>query len=517
MSNSFNPCKPVSSQAFALGSIKGSGSSTRIFNFCVQQNPNNFQSCLDQFSIFPPLNRQRIIIPNTDGFFIYQFFNLYSSNQTHTNDEILQNVPITNIDAKITYTTSINVINPITKLTQVLVNYQFFDDGTTRDGLSIYLDDGTANQQKINFYNNLTTPGFTITQFGGIPLSRGTFFSGDVSGAQLQRLQNLVFTASDAPTILTNTICSFCFFNCTNFNSPLNNWDVSNAIDMTLMFGNVSTFNQDISSWNVSNVTDMSDMFFNASAFNQDISSWDVSNAIDMTLMFFNASAFNQDISSWNVSNVTDMTQMFFGATAFNQNISSWNVSNVTNMTLMFLNAVAFNQDISTWNVSNVTNMSSMFANATAFNQDISSWNVSNVTNMSSMFANATAFNQDISVWNVSNVTNMSSMFANATAFNQDITSWDVSNVTTMRLMFSSSVAFNNGGSSLSWGSKVFNVTDFLSMFDRSTSFTNQNVPLNWVLNLSLSVPQPGFNTGSVLTLANTSCSQNSITVFLGF
>jgi hypothetical protein len=83
--------------------------------------------------------------------------------------------------------------------------------------------------------------------------------------------------------------------------------------------------------------------------------------------------------------------------------------------------------------------------------------------------------------------------------------------------MFSSSVAFNNGGSSLSWGSKVFNVTDFLSMFDRSTSFTNQNVPLNWVLNLSLSVPQPGFNTGSVLTLANTSCSQNSITVFLGF
>jgi hypothetical protein len=54
------------------------------------------------------------------------------------------------------------------------------------------------------------------------------------------------------------------------------------------------------------------------------------------------------------------------------------------------------------------------------------------------------------------------------------------------------------------------------SGFGPINPFTNQNVPLNWVLNLTLSVPQPGFNLNSSLTLANTECTQNSLSVFLG-
>ena len=44
------------------------------------------------------------------------------------------------------------------------------------------------------------------------------------------------------------------------------------------MFYNASNFNQDISNWNVSKVEIMEEMFKKATHFNQDISNWDISN-----------------------------------------------------------------------------------------------------------------------------------------------------------------------------------------------------------------------------------------------
>ena len=48
-------------------------------------------------------------------------------------------------------------------------------------------------------------------------------------------------------------------------------------------------------------------MFYQASDFNQPLNEWDVSNVTTMLGMFYGASTFNQDLSGWNVSNVTDM------------------------------------------------------------------------------------------------------------------------------------------------------------------------------------------------------------------
>ena len=47
-------------------------------------------------------------------------------------------------------------------------------------------------------------------------------------------------------------------------------------------------------------------MFAGASVFNQPLNNWNVSNVIDMSYMFDFASAFNQPLDKWNVSKVTD-------------------------------------------------------------------------------------------------------------------------------------------------------------------------------------------------------------------
>tara|TARA_E500000178_G_scaffold272087_1_gene270188 strand:- start:322 stop:648 length:327 start_codon:yes stop_codon:yes gene_type:complete len=67
------------------------------------------------------------------------------------------------------------------------------------------------------------------------------------------------------------------FSNATNFNQPLNKWNVSNGIDFICMFSDATNFNQDVASWNLTNDQRLSCMFNNAISFNQDLSSWNVS------------------------------------------------------------------------------------------------------------------------------------------------------------------------------------------------------------------------------------------------
>jgi surface protein len=51
------------------------------------------------------------------------------------------------------------------------------------------------------------------------------------------------------------------FANCTNFNQPLNGWNVSNVEIMTRMFSDCRSFNQPLENWNVSIVRSMDSMF----------------------------------------------------------------------------------------------------------------------------------------------------------------------------------------------------------------------------------------------------------------
>jgi len=202
---------------------------------------------------------------------------------------------------------------------------------------------------------------------------------------------NMDITANDIPNLSNVTTTLQAFRNCTSLvgNSFMNNWDVSNVMNMSSMFNGASSFNQDIGSWNVSSVASMQSMFQNATSFNQDIGSWNVSIVASMNGMFSGASSFNQDISSWNTSNVTNMSNMFANASSFNQDISSWNTSNVITTSLMFQNADSFNQDISSWDVSNVSNMQQMFFLNSLFDKNLGSWDISNASNMTFIFASS--------------------------------------------------------------------------------------------------------------------------------
>ena len=70
--------------------------------------------------------------------------------------------------------------------------------------------------------------------------------------------------------------------------------------------------------WDVTKITDMSKLF-QSSQFNDDISEWDVSNVINMNLMFNDATSFNQPIFVWKTENVKDMNNMFTGAQAMEE------------------------------------------------------------------------------------------------------------------------------------------------------------------------------------------------------
>jgi surface protein len=185
-------------------------------------------------------------------------------------------------------------------------------------------------------------------------------------------------------------------------------------------FRGTALFKNDIINfWIMTSVTDIRAIFRNNTQFNQPLNNWDVSN---VTLMagnnlgaFAGCTSFNKPLNNWDVAKVTTMQQMFFNATSFNQNINNWDVSNATNMASMFQGANSFNQPLDNWDVSNVNTMSSMFMGASNFNQDLSMWDVSGVTNFQTIFFNANSFNQYLGDWQLnSGLTTMIQIFRNS-------------------------------------------------------------------------------------------------------
>ena len=278
------------------------------------------------------------------------------------------------------------------------------------------------------------------------------------------------------------------FFRLTNFNQPLNSWNVSSVTnfgtDNQGMFSSCP-FNQNINSWNVSSATSFQDMFRSNTAFNQPLNSWNTSSATTMVRMFNGASAFNQNINSWNTANVTTFQAMFQGATAFNTSIDGWNVTNCINFANM-LQSSGYNQALNSWSLrtsgtANI-NMGSMFRQC-PFNQPLNNWNTSKVQfmggNSAGMFSLGSAFNQDISMWDVSGCTSFREMFESNTVFNQNIGSWNVSAATDIQGMFRSATAFNQNIGS--WN--VSAVTVFLNFMLNKTNLNYSAANLDAIYN----------------------------------
>ncbi len=141
--------------------------------------------------------------------------------------------------------------------------------------------------------------------------------------------ENMTVTATDKPTIETTTL-AWCFRGCSNFNTNIDDWDVSAVINIASMFQSCTLFNQPLNSWNTSNVAVFGSAFQSCPAFNQPLNNWDTSHGVNFSNMFFGATIFNQSIGTWAMSSATNISGMFGAATAFNQDISGWDVRNVT-------------------------------------------------------------------------------------------------------------------------------------------------------------------------------------------
>ena len=150
-----------------------------------------------------------------------------------------------------------------------------------------------------------------------------------------------------------------------NFNGDISKWNVSNVINMKLMFNGFENFNCDLSGWDVSNVEDMNSMFSFCKNFKGNgLEKWDVSNVKDMKIMFYNCENFDCDLSNWDVSKVENMYTMFEGCSKFKgKGLENWNVSKVENISYMFFDCINFDCNLSNWNVNDVKNMERMFYN----------------------------------------------------------------------------------------------------------------------------------------------------------
>ena len=175
--------------------------------------------------------------------FVYSF-NLTSGTFDYTK------IPIYQPDGTLTYTYTQTVVGTLYTIT---VNPTFTDNGTTNSGLSF-------GNTGVNGWYNSNTSNFTISNFGKLPLSRG--------GYQFYYLNNLSFTATDSPTILSNTNAAVMFQFCSNFNQNIGSWNTTNITNMGSMFHSCYSFNQNIGSWNTTNVTDMGSMFYYCTNFN---------------------------------------------------------------------------------------------------------------------------------------------------------------------------------------------------------------------------------------------------------
>lgn len=255
------------------------------------------------------------------------------------------------------------------------------------------------------------------------------------------------------------------FRDCSSFNQPVSEWDVSNQSGLDGLFAGCPLFNQDISAWNPASAVSMDSMFNGATVFNNGSAPgvadkpipWFTPALKNTRAMFFNAKSFNQAMPNftWIANSTTQTSSMFLGAELFNQDISTWDLSNVRYASGMFTNAFAFNNgsapgvadnplDI---NFQQVSNYDAMFSGCESFNQDLP-WNMTSATSLSQMFETNSsgvqcAFNRPLDHWDVSNVTDFSGMFRSNVNFNQPLNTWNVRAAMDMDEMFRLCSAFS--------------------------------------------------------------------------
>lgn len=176
-----------------------------------------------------------------------------------------------------------------------------FDDASNYKLFAPYTQTGTYNATITGKFDKGTLSAFqpqygrmyikSIEEWGGLKID--SYYKSIVFFPIAVELNNLIldryastptnFEAipSEAPVITVPRLDNI-FMNCSNFNSPMNNWDVSGVTHLGGIFRDATIFNQPLDSWDTSNVINMNTVFHTNgmagnAAFDQDISNWDFS------------------------------------------------------------------------------------------------------------------------------------------------------------------------------------------------------------------------------------------------
>ena len=353
-----------------------------------------------------------------------------------------------------------NIINITINTTQINSNTIqcdiFYEVDATVISTSSILDVGFGFSSNAVTYYNANIQSIEIMQFGGIPLyGKGSQFKG--------LLSDIIFSATDVPSVSPNTSLAYAFSSISNFNKNvmfLNNWNLLNVSGMEAMFDGCSIFNN-------GSLTDdgLNPLTFNTS-----------STLTRLTSFLRGCAKFNQTVSISNITGVTSMGYMFSSCSIFNNgsitNDGLHELSFVTSSSLgglsgMFQSCSKFNQTISISNMIGITTLNYTFSGCSIFNNGsiindelhaLSFVTSSSLTNIVGAFSSCSKLNQAIYISDTSGVTVMNSAFSGCSILNKAVVLGDqtpdgsgnvwqinVPKVTTMASAFASCLVFNNG------------------------------------------------------------------------
>ena len=236
--------------------------------------------------------------------------------------------------------------------------------------------------------------------------------------------------------VIANENSGYLFYNFQNIESINfnNNFDTSNTINMSWLFGNcTSLLALDLSSFDTSNVTNIACMF----------------NMFDNSTQTVTTNKLSSIVfgDNWNVKNVTNMGQLFAGCYNLTTlDVSNWDTSNVVNMDSVFAYCRGLKEiDVSKWNTNKVQSMGWLFMScANLETLDLSNFNTSNVKNMRCMFQDAKKLkNLDLCSFDTRNVTNMYAMFYGTTNLTQIKvgSNWTTANADTTNIFYESNIS----------------------------------------------------------------------------
>ena len=248
----------------------------------------------------------------------------------------------------------------------------------------------------------------------------------------------------------------------------IGNWNTENVEIMSHLFWNCHSLPElDIGNWNTGKVTAFNSMF-SGSGHNDGemlfthlpVENWDVSSAVNMECMFYGCGQLTEmDLSNWDVSSVQNMRHIF--ADCFKMvdyDFTGWNTASLLTLDGIFnSNRALKSVDVSDFDTVTVTNFAQVFDGCTELEEIIGldQWDTSNGVQFGEFLLGTNMVSIDLSSFNMSSAKNVLNMFhvnpRLTTIYVGDNWNLNPDNLSSANGMFGSSGALRGGnGSSVS-------------------------------------------------------------------